>query len=138
MLTAEAQIETERPSRYLVQLCRHAAAMTGAHGHRPGNHAGTDGHRPGNHAGADGPPAGDVRVHAEWSDTRGVIDFAPRGRCTIRAGAGTLTLRVEAADEAALHRIQDVIARDIGRFGRRDQLTVSWYRPGPPGREPAA
>lgn len=24
MLTAEARIQTERPSRYLVQLCRHA------------------------------------------------------------------------------------------------------------------
>jgi hypothetical protein len=27
MLTAEAQVETERPGRYLVQLCRHASQM---------------------------------------------------------------------------------------------------------------
>ncbi len=39
MLTAEAQIDTERPGRYLAQLCRHAAAMGGARGHRLRAHA---------------------------------------------------------------------------------------------------
>jgi hypothetical protein len=40
MLTAEAQIDTERPGRYLTQLCRHAAAMGCARGHRLRAHAG--------------------------------------------------------------------------------------------------
>jgi hypothetical protein len=29
MLTAEAIVETENPSRYLVQLCKHASKMGG-------------------------------------------------------------------------------------------------------------
>ncbi len=40
MLTAEATVETEHPSRYLVQLCQHASKMGGNLGHRPRSHAG--------------------------------------------------------------------------------------------------
>ena len=57
MLTAEAQVETERPGRYLVQLCRHASQM--------GQHLRQ---RPRTHDGGDVPP--EVQ-HVEWSDTYG-------------------------------------------------------------------
>ncbi len=117
MLTAEAQIETERPSRYLVQLCRHAAAMGGTRGHRLRVHAGN-----GTMAGSD------VRVSAEWSESRGVVRFDPWGQCAIEASADTLTLRVEATDEEDLRQIQDVLTRDLGRFGRRERLAVNWGR----------
>jgi hypothetical protein len=50
------------------------------------------------------------------------------GRCTMRATPGTLTLRAEAADEESLHRVQDIVTRDIERFGNRRQLTVTWQR----------
>lgn len=111
MPTAEARIETERPSRYLVQLCRHANAMSETEGH---------GHR--THAGS---PRPDVR--AEWSETRGLIRFDPWGECTIEATATTLVLRIEAAGEDGLRRIQEVVTADLGRFGRRDRLAVSWH-----------
>jgi hypothetical protein len=114
MLTAEAQIETDRPSRYLVQLCQHAAAMAGPRGHRPRIHPGGPAAHP------------DVQVQAEWSDTDGCIRFGPWGTCTITADAAGLLLRVEAADAAKLQLIQDVLTSDIRRFGRRDQLTVGW------------
>jgi hypothetical protein len=117
MLTVEAQIETERASRYLVQLCRHAAAMAGGRGHRFRNHAG-------GHARA----RREVQVHAEWSETHGTISFTPWGQCTIQANASTLAVRVEATDEEDLRQIQDVIARDLDRFGQRDHLTVNWSR----------
>src|SRR5437660_7444179 len=116
MLTAEAQIDTERPGRYLAQLCRHAAAMGGARGHRLRAHAGA------------GPHAGrDVQVHAEWSEADGAISFDPWGTCTVAARADRLLLRVEAADEENLRRIQDVLTRDIDRFSRRERLTVHWH-----------
>ena len=43
MLIAEAHVETERPSRYFVQLCKHFDNK-GRHlrGHRPRNHGGGD------------------------------------------------------------------------------------------------
>ncbi len=122
MLTAEAQIETGRPGRYLVQLCKHAAAMGSARGHRIRMHAGGD-----NAAGRE------VQVHAEWSETRGVVRFDPWGQCAIEAGADGLTLRAEATDEEDMRQIQDVLTRDLGRFGRRERLTVSWHRPEAPG-----
>lgn len=110
MQAAEARIETERPSRYLVQLCKHAAAMgAGGGGHPPRLHA-----RP------------DVRVSAEWSESRGTITFDPWGRCTAEANLNVLTLRVEAADDENVRRIQDILTRDLDRFGRRDNLTVRW------------
>lgn len=122
MLTAEARIETERARRYLHQFCTHAAAMAGARGHRIRIHDGED-------------PLGrgEVHLHVDSSDDQGIITFDPWGRCILRAEDGnTLTVRVDATDEQNLHRIQDIITRDIERFGRRDQLTVTWQRPEPP------
>ncbi|GAB2800428.1 hypothetical protein GCM10027176_00550 [Actinoallomurus bryophytorum] len=108
-LTAEARIETDRPSRYLVQLCEHANAMGGSRGRM---HPGRRHHQ--------------VQVQAEWSDTHGVIRFEPWGRCTLDATSAALLLRVEATGEDGLRRLQDIIAADLARFGRRDHLTVSW------------
>jgi uncharacterized protein len=118
MLTSEAQIETERPSRYLVQLCRHAAGMNRMRGHWPRKHAG-----------GDSLPLGEVQLRAEWSETHGVIGLSPWGQCTLAANANALRLQIEATDEDCLQRIQDVITRDLTRFGRRERLTVSWHRP---------
>jgi uncharacterized protein len=112
MPTATAQIETDRPSRYLIQLCEHANTMAGAQGRM---HSGRAHHQ--------------VQVQAEWSDTHGVIHFEPWGRCTLEATTTTLLLRVEATGEDGLRRLQDVIAADLGRFGRRDHLTVNWDSP---------
>ncbi|MGF7234571.1 MAG: DUF2218 domain-containing protein [Frankia sp.] len=113
MLIVETQIETERPSRYLVRFCKHAASM-GGHRHRPRMHL------------ADAIARREVQVHADWSDTHGVVTFTSWGQCTITANADTLTLRVEATDEENLRKIQDIIAKDFDRFGRRDGLTVNW------------
>jgi len=113
MLAVEAQIETERPSRYLVQFCKHAASMGGGH-HGPRTHLGNALARR------------EVQVHADWSDTHGVVNFTPWGQCTITANADTLTLRVEATDEENLRKIQDIITMDLDRFGRRDGLAVNW------------
>jgi hypothetical protein len=112
----EAQIETERASRYLVQFCKHAAAM-GSGGHTPRMHLhGAMTRR-------------EVQVHVEWSDTRGTVTFTPWGQCTLAADAGTLTLRIEAGGEDGLHQIRDVITRDLERFSRRNPLTVTWWQP---------
>lgn len=108
MLTAEVQIETERPSRYLVQFCKHAAAMGGAHGHGPRVHLGGMLARR------------EVQVHVEGSDTHGTVTFTPWGQCTLQANANTLTLRIEATDEENLRRIQDIVTRNFDRFSRRD------------------
>ncbi len=117
MLTIEAQTETERPSRYVVRFCKHAASMGDARGHGPRVHLG-------------GMLASrEVKVHAEWTDTRGTVTFSPWGQCTIAANANTLTLRIEATDEENLGRIQDIVTRDLDRFSGRDHLTLNWLRP---------
>ncbi len=58
MLTAEARVETERASRYLAQLCRHASQL--------GQHLRHT------HDSGDAPP--EVR-HVEWSDTYGIVSL---------------------------------------------------------------
>lgn len=114
MLTAEAHVETERASRYLVQFCKHAAAM------------GDDGHTPRMHL--HGMMARrEVQVAAEWSDTDGTVTFTPWGQCTLTASASTLTVRIEAGDQDGLHQIRDVITRDFDRFSHRHPLTVTWH-----------
>ncbi len=129
MQTAEARIATDRPSRYLVQLCEHVSAMGGRRGHvLPGRHGGHGGHGAGQGDGAG-------ILHADWTDSGGVIATS-WGRCTLRAAPGTLTLRAEAADEDGLRRMEDLLTARLERFGRRDRLTVTWRRDRQPDGQP--
>ena len=118
MLSAEACVQTERPSRYLVQLCQHFSHKGGFLGHRR--------------------PAFLTPEHmnVEWTENHGMVSFG-WGRCTMQADPDTLMLRAEADNEEDLRRVQDVVARHLGRFGRRDHLTVNWQRPGTPGPQQA-
>ena len=102
MLIAEASVATERPSRYLVQLCRHVNLVAQRN-----------------------PQMG---AHVEWSDDRGVISFG-WGRCTLRALPGVLGLRAEAPDEEGLHRLEQRVAEKLEQVGARDRLTVTWTPP---------
>lgn len=127
MLIAEAQIETERPSRYLVQLCRHAENM--------GRHGGPMLHRPrARHLDKNASPPEMPEVQTvECSDVSGRINFswgtsAIPASLTMKVDAGTLMLRAEAADEESLLRIQNLVARRLETIGRRDHLTVAWRR----------
>lgn len=101
MLTAEARVETERSSRFLAQLCEHVKQVTQSHA--------------------------EMQANVEWSDDRGLIDFG-WGRCTLRADPDALLLRAEASDEGSLQRIMQRVAERLERFGRRDQLAVTWTR----------
>ncbi|MCX4584070.1 DUF2218 domain-containing protein [Streptomyces sp. NBC_01481] len=121
MPTAEIHIETERPSRYLVQLCKHF--------NNKGRHLS---HQLRPHQGGDAQALREMQAVAaqaavEWSDTHGSVSL-PWGRCTLQAIPNVLTLRVEAADEENLRRLQDLVAGHLERFGRRDQLKANWQR----------
>jgi hypothetical protein len=109
MLIAEASVATERPSRYLVQLCRHINLV------------------------AQRNPQ--MQAHVEWSDDRGVISF-DWGRCTLRALPRVLTLRAEAPDEQGLHRLEQRVAEKLEQVGTRDRLTVTWTPPQGAGEQP--
>jgi hypothetical protein len=120
MPTAEAIIHTRHPDRYLARLGRHASKMGQQLGHRPRPH--------------NGQPPPEVR-HAEWSGTHGTVSL-DWGQWTMRVTPGTLTLRAEAADEASLHRIQDMLTTRLEKIGRREHLTVNWQPATTPGSEP--
>ncbi|MGI5451776.1 DUF2218 domain-containing protein [Streptomyces sp. CA-249302] len=120
MFTAEAHVETERPSRYLVQLCKHFD--------NKGRHLG--GHRPRNHGTGDPQPSTEVRpdqIHVEWTDSQGTVRL-PWGTCTLRTAPGELVLRAQSPDEEGLRRVQDLVTSHITRFSRRDPLKVDWRR----------
>ena len=126
MLTAEADIQTEHAARYLARLCGHAGKM-GTAGHRLG-------HRPPSHARGGGPP--EVR-HVECSGTEGTVSLNC-GQWTMRALPGLLAVRVEAADEQSLRRIEDLLTMRLQKFGRREHLTVTWLRPEAAAADPAS
>ncbi|MGW1550508.1 DUF2218 domain-containing protein [Streptomyces sp. NPDC002346] len=125
MPIAEAHVRTDRPSRYLVQLCKHFSNKGGHLKHRPRNH----------HGGASGETTSAARhqpleidpdqISVEWSDSLGTVSL-PWGECVLQASEGELVLRVEAGAEENLRRLQDLLTMHIGRFGRRDQLRVEW------------
>jgi uncharacterized protein len=50
------------------------------------------------------------------------------GTATVRPDGEDLLLRAEAADAESLARLEDVLARQLVRFGRRNELTVQWQR----------
>jgi hypothetical protein len=110
MPTADAQIPTERASRYIDQLCRHLGQMSRMRHQIPTGHRGQA-----------PPPVQQV----EWSETSGTISFS-HGTCTLQATSTALTLRVDADDEDDLRRLQDGITRRLETIGRRDHLTVEW------------
>lgn len=118
MPTAEAQVPTDRASRYLVQLCRHTAQMSRMR-HRP----------PTRHGGEQTPP--EVQ-RVEFCDTHGTVHFAG-GQWTLKATPDALTLRVEADDEDTLERLRTGITARLEKIGRRDQLEVLWQRSPAPG-----
>src|SRR5918999_2158115 len=97
MVIAEARVEAERSSRYLVQLCRHVSKVGRGHSR--------------------------MQARVEWSDNRGMISF-DWGRCTLRALPGVLMLRAEASDEDALRRIEHRVADRLEQNGRGDRLAV--------------
>lgn len=110
MPTAEAAIDTPRAARYVAQFAKHAAAMAGTRGHgmrvRGGNL--------------------EVNLHVECTDDQVVVTFDPWGRATLLARPDRLVVLAEAPDEQNLRRIQEIITRNIERFGRRDHLTLTW------------
>lgn len=110
-----AEVQTDRPSRYLVQLCKHAAAM-GTGGHTSRMHLHTTMAR------------SEVQVAAEWSESSGIVTFTPWGQATLTADDKTLTVRIDSPDEDGLAQIRSVITRNLKRFSRRNPLVVTWQR----------
>ena len=102
---AEAEVETERASRYLAELCEHLNNKAQAHPDR--------------------------RVRVQWSKTHGTADFG-WGRCTMQATTNLLSLRADADDQDALHQMEEFVTRHLEKYGATDELKVDWKQPGMP------
>jgi hypothetical protein len=124
MPAAEAIIETADPVRYLTRLGQHASQMGQRLRH----------HRPRRHGGGEQEPP-EVR-QAEWSATEGLVRL-DWGQWTMQVEPGALRVRAEAADEAGLRRIQDLITARLENFGRREHLIVNWKRLQAPAADPS-
>ncbi len=67
------------------------------------------------------------KLPATFDDESGQLEF-PFGACALRASPDVLELTVDAADDEALARMEDVVARHLQRFAFRDPLQVAWVR----------
>jgi hypothetical protein len=121
MLSAEAHVRTGRPSRYLVQLCRHFSGKGRHLGHRPRAHLGGDVQAP------DAMRAVAEQARVEWSETEGTVRL-PWGDIVLRTAPGGLALRVDAESEENLLQLQNLLSGHLERFGRREGLQVSWQQ----------
>lgn len=65
------------------------------------------------------------RVPASYGDNTGRIEFES-GDCNLTAGTDELTLEVSAVESDQVQRLKDVVGSHLERFGRRDQLSVTW------------
>jgi hypothetical protein len=69
------------------------------------------------------------KVEATFDDERGAIHLGA-GLCELDAtGAGALALKLSAEDAESLARLEHVVGSHLERFGRRDELSVSWSTP---------
>ena len=118
MPVSQATVQTQKPGRYLTQLCQHASKMGRSRLHRPRSHA-------------DGGEPPEIR-QAEWSATDGTVTMN-WGQWTMHAAPGTLTLRAEAGSQENLKRLQDLLTTRLEKIGRRDRLAVNWQAAITPG-----
>ncbi|MFI7190010.1 DUF2218 domain-containing protein [Nocardia nova] len=110
MPTIRACIPTDRGLRYLRQFRTHAQAMASPRAQRMRLH----------HSDVD-----EVHLRVEDTDSTATVHFDPWGRCTLHVDGDTLTVRIDAADLPALHRIRDTVTRDLERFGH-GALRIAW------------
>jgi hypothetical protein len=63
----------------------------------------------------------------EWA-TEGSVSTAgiAGGTGVVEVGDGVLHLRAEAPDARTLERVKDVLGGHLERFGRRNELVVTW------------
>jgi hypothetical protein len=65
----------------------------------------------------------------EFTPQHGTIPFDATRTCTLDACADTLALRLEAADDATLERMQGVVIKHLKRFAFREDLgDVQWAK----------
>ena len=50
----------------------------------------------------------------------------PGGQCTMQADSDALVLRVEGHDDEGRRRLEQLVGDHLQRFGRRDELTLTW------------
>lgn len=65
------------------------------------------------------------RVPTSYDDDTGRIEFES-GNCNLTAGTDRLSLEVTADESDQVQRLKDVVGSHLERFGRRDQLSVTW------------
>jgi len=65
----------------------------------------------------------------EFTPEQGTIPFDETRRCKLEASPDQLSLRIEAADDATLERMQGVVIDHLKRFAFREDLgNVMWVR----------
>jgi hypothetical protein len=65
----------------------------------------------------------------EFTPEQGTIPFADDRRCLLEATPDRLRLRIEAADEATLQRMEGVVIDHLKRFAFREDLgDIAWQR----------
>jgi uncharacterized protein len=65
------------------------------------------------------------KVDAAFDEDSGYINFEA-GRCDLRAGDGELRLTVTAENAENRERLRNVVGSHLERFGKRDELSVTW------------
>lgn len=68
-----------------------------------------------------------VTVHREADRAR--IEF-PNGLCLLQATETRLEMRIEASEDAALDRLEEVVARHLKQVASAEAFEVHWSRTG--------
>lgn len=69
------------------------------------------------------------KFKVEFTPEHGTIPFDETRMCVLDASAGQLALRIEAADDATLERMQGVVIDHLKRFAFREEFgEVRWAK----------
>ncbi|WP_447554303.1 DUF2218 domain-containing protein [Vreelandella sp. EE22] len=68
------------------------------------------------------------KLEVEYTATDATIVFPEKGTCRMHAKDKTLSVSIDAVDDAALDQLEDVVKNHLERMAKDEPLAIDWVK----------